>query len=107
MKIVAVRYRKLVSGPGFSNQAVEAEANLEEGETPEDALFNLSAWVQVQLNGGAACVDVEALRVEVESLMRQRQQLCVSVATARAELQNLREQIAEASGDDLDITLPF
>jgi hypothetical protein len=31
MKIRSVRYRKLVSGPGFENKAVEAEAAIDPG----------------------------------------------------------------------------
>lgn len=52
MRITKVSYRKLISGPGFSHQAIEAEAEVERenGETPLEALERLQAWVKLHLD---------------------------------------------------------
>ncbi len=94
MKIVAVRYRKLVSGPGFENKAIEAEAVLEDGEAPEDALLGLTQWVHSQISG-ESCMDVATLRSEVNSLFRQRDQLRGAVNGAQTEVRKLKEEILE------------
>lgn len=52
MKITSVTYRRLQSLPGFSNQAVEATAELEPNETPDIAIERLKAWVHCQLDKG-------------------------------------------------------
>lgn len=92
MRITTVRYRKLISGPGFENKAIEAEAAIEPGETPEDALLALSNWVHCQLNG-EACMDVAELRREVNFLHGQRQQLRGAVAGAEAEVRKLKDEV--------------
>jgi hypothetical protein len=92
VQITTVRYRKLVSGPGYENKAVEAEAIVEHGETPEDALLQLSDWVHCQLNGEST-LDRLTLRCEIGSLHRERQQLRGAVAGAEAEVRKLRGEI--------------
>lgn len=96
MIITAVRYRKLVTGPGYSHQAVEAEATVMDGDSPEDILLELSAWVKSQIAGeNAVLVDIETLRSEVNSLYRQRSQLSATISQADAELQIIRDRIAQ------------
>lgn len=95
MIITAVRYRKLVTGPGYSHQAVEAEATVMEGDAPEDILLELSAWVRSQVEGKSPVLaDPIMLREEVDQLYRQRDQLRSAVAQADLELKAVRNQIA-------------
>jgi chromosome segregation ATPase len=49
MKIDRISYKELKTGYNYNNTSVGAEAQLEEGETPEDALDNLKMWVKEQL----------------------------------------------------------
>lgn len=93
MKITTIRFRKLVSGPGFENKAVEAEATVDIGETPEDAMLLLSQWVHSQLSG-TPCLDLAELRQEVNFLHNQRQQLRGAVSTAEAERRKVLDDIA-------------
>ena len=112
MKITAIRYRKLVSGPSFENKAVEAEAVVEDGDAPEETLFELSQWVHAQLKGETT-FDIDALRQDVRFMAGQRDQLSKAIATDKAELQRLRDDIsaakpktpAPAGADDDD--MPF
>lgn len=95
MKIISVRYRKLISLPGYENKAVEAEAAVDQGEAPEDALLLLSQWVHEQLSGEKAVTDLAALRQEVNFLHSQRQQLRGAVEHAKAEKRKLQDEIVE------------
>jgi hypothetical protein len=95
MKITAVRYRKLISLPGYENKAIEAEAAVEPNEAPEDALLLLSQWVHEQLSGEKAVTDLPALRQEVAYLHGKRHQLRTAVATAEAEKRKLHQDIAD------------
>lgn len=94
MIITAVRYRKLVTGPGYSHQAVEAEATVMDGDAPEDILLELSSWVRSQVEGKSPVLaDPIMLREEVNQLYRQRDQLRGAVAQADLELKAVRNQI--------------
>lgn len=94
MKITTVRYRKLVTGPGYSHQAVEAEAVVEKGEKPEDALLELGTWVRCQLGENSVLTtDPETLRGEIQFLSNQRQQLRSAITAAEAEKRKLRDEI--------------
>lgn len=95
MKITTIRYRKLISLPGFENKAVEAEATVDAGEQPEDALLLLSQWVHGQLTGDRSVCDLPALRQEVDYLHGQRAQLRIAVATAETEKRKLRDEIRD------------
>lgn len=96
MIITAVRYRKLVTGPGYSHQAVEAEAAVVDGDDPQDILLELSAWVRSQIDGNSpVLIDAQTLRDEVNSLYRQRDQLRAAVNLADIELKIIRERIAQ------------
>jgi hypothetical protein len=77
--------------PGYEHKAVEAEATIGPGETPEDAL----------LSGGLGdCAAArrryhgpKTLRSEVNFLHHQRQELRGAVAGAEAEVRKLRNEI--------------
>jgi hypothetical protein len=107
MIITAVRYRKLVTGPRYSHQAVEAEAAVFEGDRPEDILLELSGWVRSQIEGESPVLcDLATLRNEVDSLYRTRDQLRGSITEAKGEYDRLRAEIATTKtrnviGDDL------
>lgn len=49
MKITAIRIGKLVSGPGFNNRRFEAEAQIDDNETPEEVRERLEAFVDDHL----------------------------------------------------------
>lgn len=50
MKITTVRYRRLQSHDrGYGHDAVEAEAQVEAGESADEAFAALEAWVTAQL----------------------------------------------------------
>lgn len=109
MIITSVRYRKLITGPGYSHQAVEAEATVMDGDVPEDILLELSMWVRAQVEGKSPVLaDPVMLREEVNQLYRQRDQLRSAVAQADLELKAVRNQIAanrpKAADDD---DMPF
>lgn len=108
MIITSVRYRKLITGEGYSNQAVEAEAAVLDGDVPEDILLELSSWVKAQLDGSSpVLLDPETLRAEVGFLWRQRDQIKREISTAEAEKQKLLADIARLSPSNPDDDLPF
>ncbi|WP_380873644.1 hypothetical protein ACFB49_42890 [Sphingomonas sp. DBB INV C78] len=50
MKITTVRFRRLESHKhGYGHDAIEAEASVEDGETADEALSALQAWVLARL----------------------------------------------------------
>ncbi len=49
MKITAVRYGKLISGPNFTNTRVELEAQVTDDEDPISVLSDLRRLVHEQL----------------------------------------------------------
>jgi hypothetical protein len=49
MKIVQVEYRRLKSFGNYENEMVGAVADLEEGQTPEQALEEVQSWVAARL----------------------------------------------------------
>jgi hypothetical protein len=96
MIITAVRYRKLKSGPGYTNEAIEAEATVGPGENPDDALLALGHWVNAKLNS-TMTFDIETMKQEVAFYDRQRHQLRGAVGGQETRLQKLKEEIAAAS----------
>lgn len=50
MKILTVSYRALRTGRGYNNQAVEATAEVQDIETPDEALRKLRSWVDSQVD---------------------------------------------------------
>lgn len=66
MEIIQVGYSKLVSDKSnFSNQAIDAQANVEIGENPEVALDHLREWVNAQFD---IEVDFHKMREEKEEI---------------------------------------
>lgn len=49
MKVTVVRYEKLVNLGNFSNQKLGVEVQLEDGETPHDAVKRAKAFVEKNL----------------------------------------------------------
>ena len=49
MKIKKLHIRRLVSGPGFSNRAVEAEVEIADYQSAESALRDADDWIADQL----------------------------------------------------------
>lgn len=49
MKITSVKFARLVSTGNFSNITIGAEAQVQENETPYDALTHLQGWVNDQI----------------------------------------------------------
>lgn len=106
MRITAIRVRKLISGPNFSNLAVEAEIAPEPWEDADAARERLSAWVDAQLGKmrerDVLVEDVTALRREVVSLEQRRQGMKEDIDAARKvirEHEKLRE-LAVKNGID-------
>jgi hypothetical protein len=68
IRINAVRFRRLHSGPGFSHHAVEAEATLGPGDDPDTVLLDLKTWVGAQLGlvetQAATSAELERLKAE-------------------------------------------
>ncbi|WP_069337189.1 hypothetical protein [Sphingobium yanoikuyae] len=50
MIITEISYRSLKTGRGYNNSAVEARAQLEDGEDPDKALADLRFWVEKQVD---------------------------------------------------------
>lgn len=50
MKITEISYRSLRTGRGYNNTAVEARAEIGSDQTPEEALADLRAWVDQQVD---------------------------------------------------------
>ena len=77
MKITTVRYRRLQSHDrGYGHDAMEAEAEVQPGETADDAFAKLKEWVTVQLGHqreiGRLCDTLESLRDRVKAEERSR-----------------------------------
>ncbi len=50
MRIIKIKYRRLVNLGNFENASLEAIAEVEPGESEESAFQKLRAWVLDQLN---------------------------------------------------------
>lgn len=87
MKITSVRVHRLVSGPGFSNHAIDAEAAVGEDEDPAAALEQLTAWVEGQL----------AARTEIDHLYSCRDSLRYEVRSLESERDGLRKSVARGN----------
>lgn len=79
MTITRISYRRLISTGEYSNVSIGADADLEPGETPEDALMVLTAWVQGQV-----------------SQYQERDRLHEDVYEKRRELERIERQMIDA-----------
>lgn len=94
MRITHVRVRKLVSGPGFSNRAIEVEAAVDEGENPTAVRQELDLWCEAQLEGKS----VEGLRSERSELEWSINQLSRRHVALQIEGDTLKADIARLGG---------
>lgn len=106
MKITIVQYRQLESGPGFSNRAVEAAAEVGEGEDPQTVLNELRIWIEAQLQAHRSHAEMQsqrdALTWEVASLQRQKERLAADVEALGGQVKKLKsEGRAPATADNL------
>jgi len=109
MKITTVRYRRLKSHQhGYGHDAIEAEAQVDEGESAEDALSGLKIWVQERLADGEerdrAYRKLEDIRLDVERYTRDRDRLkgeCEEIRKIARGSDDLYELAKKAGREDL------
>lgn len=94
MKITHVRVRKLVSGPGFSNRAVEVEAAVGDGENPSTVRRELDLWCEAELSGKT----LDSLRAEVDELSWTIDKQRRSKTALEVETEHLRADVARLGG---------
>ena len=76
MQITTVHYQRLVSMGNYENERVGAHAQVEEGETAEEALAKLTAWVEEQINArGKANDDLENIRRSIHDLEHRKERM--------------------------------
>jgi hypothetical protein len=102
MRIISVSFRKLVTGPGYSNKAVEATAEIEPGEDAELCLIDLRQWVEKQLGERAIIADPVQIRQELTWLYDERDRANRELKTAEANLQAIRDKIAKTHSSSAD-----
>ncbi len=105
LSIRTISFRKLVTGPGYSNKAVEATAEVMPGSDPENVLIDLRQWVEKQLGERSYLEDAATVRRELDWLHQQRDDAKRQLADAEIRLRDLRDEIAKNAPDDDD--LPF
>lgn len=106
MIITSVNFRKLVTGPGYSNKAVEASAAIIDGDDPELILIELRQWVEKQLGERNLIADPIEVRNELNWIYEQRDRAKRELADAETRLKDIRDKIAKNS-PDVDDDLPF
>lgn len=87
MKITAVRIRRLISGPGYENHAIEVEAAVGD-EDPEVVRKNLSNWADDQLMAMKGSRELarrgDLLATDIARLERQKEGLVARVRAGNA-----------------------
>ena len=87
MRIRSISYRRLITGEGFSNRAVEAAADVGEGEDPAACLKELEEWVEAQLAAHRSIDDLrrtrDDLHWEVQALKKENTALALQNKTLR------------------------
>lgn len=105
MKITSVSYTRLQTLSGYNNERVGATADVEEGETREEAMGQLKAWVMGQLDQREllhdARDDVDQLRYQKQSLESEVEGLLEKFEWVKALLEK-----HGVSVDELD-NIPF
>lgn len=102
-RIARVSYRRLVSGEGYSNEAVEATVDVNEG-TPEGALAIAEAFVNKRLEQVA---DIQQLRDEMWKLQTEISQLTADKVRHADALEAVKTILAK-NGVDVDrLNLPY
>lgn len=69
MKITTVKFGQLRSYGEFQNMTIEAEALVEEQESPESALEQVRSWVANQLAEAIEMPRISSLQIELKALM--------------------------------------
>ncbi len=83
MLLKTVTYRKLVSSPGFSNEAVEATAFVGLELDPNKVLAELKLWVNAQLEGSQ---ELKSLNSQIHEKRFELDNLEVQCVRARQQL---------------------
>lgn len=79
MKIQTIEYRRLKTGPGYTNETVGATAILEPDDIPVEVLNALRGWVNLQLG----------IREDIDALAQR-------TSDARWELERVNREIEQA-----------
>jgi hypothetical protein len=96
MKVDRVTYRRLVTDENYSNRAIEASAQVEPGEQPEETLRALRGWVGLQLCGLAPeSPDPVAIAERIERLRDDAERLDASTREQRRAINRMREEERE------------
>lgn len=92
LKITAIRVSKLVSGPGYNNISVAAEATLEHGDQEEalEVHDKLSNWVDEQLR----------ISGQMQEYRAGRDRLLEEIRTLERKRDSLKREIKQAPDDD-------
>lgn len=118
MKITTIRYRRLQSHDrGYGHDAVEAEAQIDEGEDAESALAELKVWVLHRLDGireiDQHIETLDSLRYQVTDRQREYERLDAEVKKNRKiiaeheQLATLAREKGIDAGDLIDDGIPF
>lgn len=99
MKITTIRYRRLESHKrGYGHDAVEAEAQLDEGEDAEAAMAELKVWVLHRLDGireiDDHCETLNGIRNRLRDAEREQERLDREIKRKR-ELVSQFEKLGE------------
>lgn len=103
MRIKTVRYSRLVSFGNYSNESVEAEADVSLADNPADVLDELKQWVCDRLNQ----------RVDIQATIAAQQAAEWDLKRVEQDLAEARERWGEAKvilaahGVSLGDKLPF
>jgi hypothetical protein len=97
MKITHVRVSVLESGPGYNNQSVTLEAELEEGDNYAEVATELRAKCKSQIKGAK---ELDAIWLEVNSLRSEAHDLRAAIAMNRAIIKSHEKlgEIAQREG---------
>ena len=107
MRIQTVSYRRLRNLGNFENDAVEATAAVERGETPEQALAKLADWVHERLG-----MSPDAIRLMEDRGRRLKDEIArleTNLEIARGAWVQARAVLAEqgTDADALVSQIPF
>lgn len=96
--IYSVHYQRLVSTGSYENERVGAWAAVQVGQTPDQALQGLRAWVDAQVGQHQVAQDIES---QLYRLRHEKTALEGSVQHARANYQK-----AKAFVEGMGLTMP-
>jgi hypothetical protein len=114
IEFIAVSYKRLVSRPGYENEAIEVTASIRPGETLDDVLLGCQAEVNARLGmtntyrdlEGAIASDTAKLRsvqLELDELNRRRERRSRYFAASNVETSDSRLAVLSPKpGDDVE-----